>query len=95
MSLLLQRKEWLKGALAEVAKGQNSEVEQMKECMRVLLRDGGCERGREGEEEGEDEEGETEGALEFLSELCENLDNARGETCQETGADVNKLHFSL
>ncbi|NP_001133419.1 hsp70-binding protein 1 isoform X3 [Salmo salar] len=72
-----ERKEWLKGALAEVAKGQNSEVEQMKECMRVLLRDGGCERGREGEEEGEDEEGETEGALEFLSELCENLDNAR------------------
>uniref|UniRef100_A0A4W5QS98 HSPA (heat shock 70kDa) binding protein, cytoplasmic cochaperone 1 n=1 Tax=Hucho hucho TaxID=62062 RepID=A0A4W5QS98_9TELE len=72
-----ERKEWLKGALAEVAKGQNSEVEQMKECMRVVLRDGGCERGREGEEEGEDEEGETEGALEFLSELCENLDNAR------------------
>ncbi|CAB1350072.1 unnamed protein product, partial [Coregonus sp. 'balchen'] len=72
-----ERKEWLKGALAEVAKGQNSEVEQMKECMRVLLRDGGCARGREGEEEGEDEEGETEGALEFLSELCENLDNAR------------------
>ncbi|KAL0993506.1 hypothetical protein UPYG_G00108910 [Umbra pygmaea] len=73
-----ERKEWLRGALAEVAKGQVSEVEQMKECMRVLLREGGGERGREGEEDGEDEEeGETEEALEFLSELCENLDNAR------------------
>lgn len=49
------------------------EVEQMKHCLEVLNRDE-C---REGVEE-EGEEDEREEALEMLSELCENLDNARG-----------------
>ncbi|KAI1884710.1 hypothetical protein AGOR_G00229220 [Albula goreensis] len=66
-----ERKTWLREALAEVCKGQKDEVEQMKECLAILRRDG--TKGREGEEEEE----EREDALELLSELCENLDNAR------------------
>ncbi|KTF82658.1 hypothetical protein cypCar_00047150 [Cyprinus carpio] len=60
--------EFLRGALAEVCKGQMDEVEQMKRCLEVLCRDECKERGSK--EEGEE-------ALEMLSELCENLDNAR------------------
>lgn len=63
---------WLREALADVAKGQLDEVEQMKMCMAVLNQEG---KG-EGEEDGEEEEKES--AFEMLSELCENLDNARG-----------------
>ncbi|KAM3863492.1 hsp70-binding protein 1 [Diretmus argenteus] len=73
-----ERKEWLTQALAEVTKGQMSEVEQMKQCLDVLRKDGMSVREREGEEErDEDDEDEREAALELLSELCENLDNAR------------------
>lgn len=72
-----ERKEWLRGALAEVCKGQMDEVEQMKQCLAVLRQDGMAVREREGEEQGDDEEDERETALEVLSELCENLDNAR------------------
>ncbi len=56
-----------------MCKGQMDEVKQMKCCLEVLCRDEGKERGSEEEEEDEREE-----ALEMLSELCENLDNARG-----------------
>lgn len=68
--------EFLRGALAEVCKGQTDEVEQMKQCLEVLSRDECRERGSEEDEE--EEEDEREEALEMLSELCENLDNARG-----------------
>lgn len=55
------------------------EVEQMKQCLAVLREEGMSEREREGEEErDEDDEDERESAFEMLSELCENLDNARG-----------------
>ena len=76
-----QRKEFLREALAEIAKGQMDEVEQMKQCLAVLRQDGVSVREREGEEEerDEDEEDEQEAALELLSDLCENLDNARGK----------------
>ncbi|KAJ8253628.1 hypothetical protein COCON_G00202400 [Conger conger] len=71
-----ERKEWLRVALSEACKGQHDEVEQMKECLAILRRED--VRGREGQEEEEEEEEEKrEGALELLSELCENLDNAR------------------
>ncbi|KTF83893.1 hypothetical protein cypCar_00020289 [Cyprinus carpio] len=70
-----ERIEFLRGALAEVCKGQMDEVEQMKQCLEVLSRDE-C-RARGSEEEEEEEEDEREEALEMLSELCENLDNAR------------------
>ncbi|KAM6972078.1 hsp70-binding protein 1 [Aplochiton taeniatus] len=74
-----ERKEWLRGALAVVCKGQMDEVEQMKQCLAILREDGMALREREGEDpaDGDDEEDERETALEVLSELCENLDNAR------------------
>lgn len=54
----------------------------MKQCLSVLRRT----TARESQEhEEEEEEEETEGALELLSELCENLDNARGEEHGDTG----------
>ncbi|KAM9843684.1 hsp70-binding protein 1 [Aulostomus maculatus] len=71
-----ERKMWLREALAEACKGQMDEVEQMKQCLAVLCKEGMNEK--EGEEEGDEEdEDERETALEMLSELCENLDNAR------------------
>nr|AAH49402.1 Zgc:55259 protein [Danio rerio] len=71
-----ERMDFLRGALSEVCKGQMDEVEQMKRCLEVLKTDGCKDREVEGEEE-EEEDDEREEALEMLSELCENLDNAR------------------
>lgn len=76
---VLQRKAWLREALAEVTKGQMDEAEQMKQCLAILRSEGMNEREREGMEEmDEEDEDERESAFEVLSELCENLDNARG-----------------
>lgn len=73
-----ERKTWLRDALAEVCKGQMDEVQQMKQCLAVLSQEATNNGEREGEEErDEDEEDEREAAFEMLSELCENLDNAR------------------
>ncbi|XP_034749176.1 hsp70-binding protein 1 isoform X1 [Etheostoma cragini] len=73
-----ERKTWLGDALAEVCKGPMDEVEQIKHCLAVLSKEGRREREREGEEErDEEDEDERESAFELLSELCENLDNAR------------------
>lgn len=56
------------------------EVEQMKQCLAVLYKEEASETEKDGEEEREDDEDEDEreSAFEMLSELCENLDNARG-----------------
>lgn len=57
------------------------EVEQMKQCVAVLRGEGKDEmvRERDAEDErDEEDEDERESAFEMLSELCENLDNARG-----------------
>ncbi|XP_068435127.1 hsp70-binding protein 1 [Clinocottus analis] len=70
-----ERKIFLRDALAEVCKGQMDEVEQIKRCLVVLRQEGMSELEREGEDE-EDEDGR-ETAFEVLSDLCENLDNAR------------------
>ncbi|GAA6226135.1 hsp70-binding protein 1 [Lates japonicus] len=72
-----ERKTWLREALAEVCKGQMDEVEQMKQCLAVLRNEGTSESEREGERDEEEDEDERESAFEMLSELCENLDNAR------------------
>ncbi|XP_042360957.1 hsp70-binding protein 1 [Plectropomus leopardus] len=73
-----ERKTWLREALADVCKGQMDEVEQMKQCLAILYQEGASERETEGEDEGDEEdEDERESAFEMLSELCENLDNAR------------------
>ncbi|XP_076866689.1 hsp70-binding protein 1 [Brachyhypopomus gauderio] len=70
-----ERMAFLQGALSEMRKSQMDDVEQMKQCVAVLCRDeGNRERGSEEEE---DQEDEREAALELLSDLCENLDNAR------------------
>ncbi|KAM9394142.1 hsp70-binding protein 1 [Pholidichthys leucotaenia] len=66
-----ERRAWLREALAEVCKGQMDEVEQIKKCLAVLR------EGDRGGEEGGDDGEERELAFEMLSELCENLDNAR------------------
>ncbi|XP_029015584.1 hsp70-binding protein 1 [Betta splendens] len=75
-----ERKTWLREALADICKGQTDEVEQMKQCLAVLRGEGTSERQRDGEDEearDEEDEDEREAAFEMLSELCENLDNAR------------------
>lgn len=73
-----ERATWLREALAEVCKGQMDEVEQMKRCLAILQQDKTSEKEMDGEENrDEDEEDEQESAFEVLSELCENLDNAR------------------
>lgn len=74
--MFVQRKLWLQEALAEVGKGQLDEVEQMKQCLAVLRQEGQVER--DGEDREEDDDNELETAFEILSDLCENLDNARG-----------------
>ncbi|KAM9746313.1 hsp70-binding protein 1 [Menidia menidia] len=72
------RKTWLREALSEICKGQQDEVEQIKQCLAVLSKEEVCEKEGDGaEEREEDEEDERESAFELLSELCENLDNAR------------------
>lgn len=67
---------WLQQALAEVGKGQLNEVEQMKQCLAVLGEEGPGEK--DGEDREEEDDNEQEAAFEILSDLCENLDNARG-----------------
>lgn len=77
----------MREALADIAKGQMGEVEQMKHCLSILKEeeksqresDGKAERDEEEEdEEDDDDDDEKASAFEMLSELCENLDNARG-----------------
>ncbi|XP_038138160.1 hsp70-binding protein 1 [Cyprinodon tularosa] len=73
-----ERKTWLREALSDICKGQMDEVEQMKQSLAVLQKDEpkGSEPDGEKDRE-EEEEDERESAFEVLSELCENLDNAR------------------
>lgn len=68
-----ERKTWLRDALSEIGRGQMDEVEQMKRCLEILRREEPSDQDREDE----DEEDERETAFETMSELCENLDNAR------------------
>ncbi|XP_034567884.1 hsp70-binding protein 1 [Notolabrus celidotus] len=69
-----ERQTFLRDALADVCRGQMDEVEHMKQCLAILRQDAT----NNGEEErDEDNEDERESAFEVLSELCENLDNAR------------------
>uniref|UniRef100_A0A3P9ITN1 Hsp70-binding protein 1 n=1 Tax=Oryzias latipes TaxID=8090 RepID=A0A3P9ITN1_ORYLA len=73
-----ERKTWLREALSEVCKGQLDEVEQIKRCLSVLHKENVGDKDENGEEmRDEDDEDEREWAFEMLSELCENLDNAR------------------
>lgn len=69
----------MREALSQVCKGQMEEVEQIKQCLTVLRKENLGDQDENGEEmrDGDDED-ERESAFEMLSELCENLDNARG-----------------
>ncbi|XP_015665745.1 hsp70-binding protein 1 [Protobothrops mucrosquamatus] len=71
-----ERRQWLQEAMVEAFRGQMDEVEQMKECLRILeVSSPGAERGESSEETHSDLE-RRESALDVLAELCENLDNA-------------------
>lgn len=54
------------------------EVEQMKRCLAVLYKEELKEKEGEEERDDDDDEDERESAFDMLSELCENMDNARG-----------------
>lgn len=56
-------------------RGQREEVEQMKNCLRVLSQ---ATPPTAGEAELATDQQEREGALELLADLCENMDNAAG-----------------
>lgn len=56
-------------------RGQREEVEQMKNCLRVLSQP---TTPSAGEAELAADQQEREGALELLADLCENMDNAAG-----------------
>ena len=56
-------------------RGQREEVEQMKNCLRVLSQP---TPSLAGEAELAADQQEREGALELLADLCENMDNAAG-----------------
>lgn len=72
-----ERKAWLRDALSEVCKGQMDEVEQMKQCLTILRVEESSERESNAEEDRGEDEDERESVFELLSDLCENLDNAR------------------
>ncbi|XP_061555916.1 hsp70-binding protein 1 isoform X1 [Phycodurus eques] len=72
-----ERSAWLREALADVCKGQMDEVELMKQCLAVLNKEELNGEGDRDEEEEDEDEDERESAFELLSDLCENLDNAR------------------
>ncbi|XP_070623339.1 hsp70-binding protein 1 isoform X2 [Erythrolamprus reginae] len=62
--------------MVEAFRGQMDEVEQMKECLRILEElSPGAERGESSDETHSDLD-RRENALDVLAELCENLDNA-------------------
>lgn len=64
--------------MVEAFQGQQDEIEQMKECLRILdVATPGTEHAESLEEARSDLE-QREGALDILAELCENLDNAAG-----------------
>lgn len=73
--LVPQRRQWLQEAMSAACRGQREEVEQMKNCLRVLSQPTPSSAG---EAELAVDQQEREGALELLADLCENMDNAAG-----------------
>lgn len=73
--LTRQRRQWLQEAMSAAFRGQQEEVEQMKNCLRVLSQPApplAAEADLAADQQ------EREGALELLADLCENMDNAAG-----------------
>lgn len=73
--LVPQRRQWLQEAMSAACRGQREEVEQMKNCLRVLSQPTPASAS---EAELAVDQQEREGALELLADLCENMDNAAG-----------------
>ncbi|XP_060111859.1 hsp70-binding protein 1 [Heteronotia binoei] len=69
-------RQWLQEAMVEAFRGQVDEVEQMKECLRVLEAVTPGTGSQESLEEAHSDRVNREEALDLLAELCENLDNA-------------------
>ncbi|XP_057389589.1 hsp70-binding protein 1 isoform X2 [Balaenoptera acutorostrata] len=76
-----ERRQWLQEAMSAAFRGQREEVEQMKNCLRVLSQPTPASAG---EAELAADQQEREGALELLADLCENMDNA-ADFCQLSG----------
>lgn len=76
-----ERRQWLQEAMSAACRGQREEVEQMKNCLRVLSQPMPPSAG---EAELATDQQEREGALELLADLCENMDNA-ADFCQLSG----------
>lgn len=76
-----ERRQWLQEAMSAAFRGQREEVEQMKNCLRVLSQ---ATPPTAGEAELATDQQEREGALELLADLCENMDNA-ADFCQLSG----------
>lgn len=76
-----ERRQWLQEAMSAAFRGQREEVEQMKNCLRVLSQ---AAPPTAGEAELATDQQDREGALELLADLCENMDNA-ADFCQLSG----------
>ncbi|XP_039100169.1 hsp70-binding protein 1 isoform X2 [Hyaena hyaena] len=76
-----ERRQWLQEAMSAAFRGQREEVEQMKNCLRVLSQPAPS---LAGEADLAADQQEREGALELLADLCENMDNA-ADFCQLSG----------
>ncbi|KAM8962791.1 hsp70-binding protein 1 isoform 1-T2 [Lycaon pictus] len=76
-----ERRQWLQEAVSAAFRGQREEVEQMKNCLRVLSQP---IPSLAVEAELATDQQEREGALELLADLCENMDNA-ADFCQLSG----------
>ncbi|KAF3815015.1 hypothetical protein GH733_017291 [Mirounga leonina] len=70
-----ERRQWLQEAMSAAFRGQQEEVEQMKNCLRVLSQP---TPSLAAEADLAADQQEREGALELLADLCENMDNAAG-----------------
>ncbi|XP_048374278.1 hsp70-binding protein 1 [Sphaerodactylus townsendi] len=71
-----ERRQWLQEVMVEAFRGQQNEIEQMKECLRVLEAETPRTGSQESLEETLSDRTNREEALDLLAELCENLDNA-------------------
>lgn len=85
---ILQRRQWLQEAMSAAFRGQREEVEQMKNCLRVLSQP---IPSLAAEAELAADQQEREGALELLADLCENMDNAAGTPRPTRGCPLVSL----
>lgn len=75
--------------MSAACRGQREEVEQMKNCLRVLSQPTPPSAG---EAELAVDQQEREGALELLADLCENMDNAAGTPPSPPPAPSRRCH---